>query len=83
MYRGYAFDSMGTVHIGDFNIFNSDIEAEPDPDQCVILRKTEYVNKFTVIIDRYNIVAPEKLKAQYEQFKINGRETELILGENQ
>lgn len=80
MYRGYAFDQMGTVHIGDMNIFNSDIDITPDAEQCFVARKTEYVNKFTVIIDRFNIVAPENIKAQYEQFKTNGRETELILG---
>lgn len=79
MYRAYAFDSMGNVHIGDCNIIAPDIDVEPNSQQYLIARKSGYVNAYNVTIDRYNIVAPESLKKQYEKFATNGREINLVV----
>ncbi len=79
MYRGYEYDCMGNVHIGDFNIICTDNDVKPESEQFVIARKTGYVNPYNITIDRYNIVAPNELKAQYEKFSTNGREINLVV----
>ena len=82
MYRGYSYDCMGTLHIGDFNIFVTDENAVAEPTQNLIARKSGYVNSFDVIIDRYNFSVPSALKTQYEKFTTNGREINLTVGGN-
>lgn len=79
MYRAYAYDCMGNVRIGDFNIIAPDIDVQPDSEQCLIARKSGYVNGFNVTIDRYHFDVPEALKIQYEKFATNGREINLVL----
>ncbi len=79
MYRGYAYDCMGNVHIGDLNIICPDIKVEPNNEQYLIARKSGYVNGFNVTIDRYRIEAPQALKNQYEQFATNDREINLVV----
>lgn len=79
MYRGYEYDCMGSVHIGDLNIVCTNNDLKPEPEQYLIARKSGYVNPFNITIDRYNIVAPDELKAQYEKFSTNEREINLVV----
>lgn len=81
MYRGYSFDCMGNVHIGDLNIFAQNVDVKPNSEQYFIARKSGYVNGFNVTIDRYQINAPSELKNQYEKFSTNGREIVLTVGD--
>lgn len=79
MYRAYAYDCMGNVRIGDFNIIAPDTDVQPDTEQYLVARKSGYVNGFNVTIDRYHFDVPEALKTQYEKFATNGREINLVL----
>ena len=81
MYRGYAFDCLGNLHVENFNIYSNDVKVEPNSEQCLIMRKPGYVNYFDVTIDRLYVEAPEALKAQYSQAKINGRDINLVVGQ--
>ncbi|MBE6780984.1 MAG: hypothetical protein E7545_08400 [Ruminococcaceae bacterium] len=81
MYRGYAFDCLGNLHVENFNIYSNDVKVEPNSEQCLIMRKPGYVNTFDVMIDRLYVEAPEALKAQYSQAKINGRDINLVVGQ--
>lgn len=81
MYRGYAYDCLGSVSIGDFNIIATDAENKAEEEQYLIARKTGYVNEFDVVIDRHFFDVPDSLSKQYEQFKTNGREINLVVGD--
>ncbi|MBO5200647.1 MAG: hypothetical protein J6B93_05135 [Clostridia bacterium] len=80
MYRGAGWDSMGSLHIGDLNVINPDITEGPDAGQYFFARKAGFVNAFKVTVDRYNLVAPDSIKAQYEKFSASDREIDLTIG---
>ncbi len=81
MYRGYSYNCLGNLHIGNLNVFNNDVDVKADSEQPFFARKTGYVNSFNVIVDNYYVEAPKELKTQYEKFKTNGREINLVVGQ--